>query len=381
MTDKITLLMLSWRDIRSPKHGGAEVFTHETLSRLDNNKFNIIHFSPLFKGCEKIEIIENVKYLRKGNLISVIFHAIIYYHKNKKNIDFVIDQCNTHRFFTPLWVGRKKRVFLIYQLTREIWKIQSKFPLSFVGKVLETPMLKLNRKDYTVTISESTKNDLVSVGFNKNKIKIIPIGLGFEPWIDIKTKNKEVNPTFIYVGRFAKYKGIDVTFQAFAAVKKKYINAKLWIVGKKDIDYIKKSLLSICSVNNLTYGNSNENKDILFWDYVPEKDKLDLQSRAWALIFPSIREGWGIIITEAAAVGTPSIVYNSPGSRDAVNYGSAGYLCNENNVGNISNLMLEIIENQTKYKEVCLAAYKFSKNFNWDRSAKIFEEFIIGIKE
>ena len=43
---RITILALSWRDIKAPKAGGAEVHTHEILKRADKDKYCIYHFSP-----------------------------------------------------------------------------------------------------------------------------------------------------------------------------------------------------------------------------------------------------------------------------------------------------------------------------------------------
>ena len=99
--------------------------------------------------------------MRHGNVSTVIFAAVRFYSLNRKNIDFVIDQCNTHRFFTPLWVKPEKRIFYIHQLTKEIWDYSAKFPLSKIGKALEEWFLWLNRHDPVITVSESTKNELI----------------------------------------------------------------------------------------------------------------------------------------------------------------------------------------------------------------------------
>ena len=115
--NKLTILALSWRDIKAPKSGGAEVHTHEMLSRADKSKYEIIHFSPRIGDAPKKEIIDGVTYLRSGNIITVIFEAMKYYKRHRNQIDFVIDQCNTHRFFTPFWVEPDKRIFYIHQLT------------------------------------------------------------------------------------------------------------------------------------------------------------------------------------------------------------------------------------------------------------------------
>lgn len=154
-SNKITILSLSWRDITSPNAGGAEVHTHEMLRRVDKNKFRIYHLSTRTDNQLESEIIDGVTYLRYGNVSTVIFSAVRFYLLNRQSIDFVIDQCNTHRFFTPFWVEPEKRIFYIHQLTKEIWDYSAKFPFSKIGKVLEEWFLWLNRHDPVITVSES----------------------------------------------------------------------------------------------------------------------------------------------------------------------------------------------------------------------------------
>ncbi len=157
-SDKTTILSLSWRDIKSPKAGGAEVHTHEMLSRIDKSKYRVYHLATASQGLPESEVIDGVTYMRNGNAVTVIWAAMRFYFSNRKNVDLVIDQCNTHRFFTPLWVNKGKRIFYIHQLTKEIWDYSARFPLSKIGKVTEEWMLKLNRKDAVITVSESTRD-------------------------------------------------------------------------------------------------------------------------------------------------------------------------------------------------------------------------------
>ena len=51
---------------------------------------------------------------------------------------------------------------------------------------------------------------------------------------------------------------------------------------------------------------------------------VDLYRRAWVLASASVAEGWGMTITEAAACGTPAVVTDIAGHRDAVQPGSPG---------------------------------------------------------
>lgn len=376
---KIIILALSWRDIRSPKAGGAEVHTHEMLSRADKKKYKIYHFAPRYEGQPEREDIDGVTYIRHGNVFTVIPAAIRFYKRHRNCIDFVIDQCNTHRFFTPLWVERYKRIFYIHQLTKEIWDYSAKFPLSKIGKAFEESFLRLNRFDSVITVSKSTRDELIERGYDKNKIKIIYNGVSFKPWKIEDWCQKETNPTFIYVGRYSPYKGIDVAVEALACLKKENPSARLWILGKKDQEYVNKNLMPVCNKNHLIWEDAsgeNPTGDIVSWGYVSEEKKLELLSRSWVLLFPSIREGWGIPITEAGCVGTPCIAFHSPGICEAVDYGNAGYLCKENTVNGLLCQMRAVLSDKIGYENIRKSAYQYSSHFLWDDAGSVFGEFI-----
>lgn len=393
---KTTILSLSWRDIRSPKAGGAEVHTHEMLRRADKSRFRIYHLAMGSGGLPESEVIDGVTYLRHGNAITVIIAAMRFYALNKKNIDFVIDQCNTHRFFTPLWVPKRKRIFYIHQLTKEIWDYSAKFPLSKIGKLMEESFLWLNRNDPVITVSESTRDELVMRGYNPEKIKIIHNGVSFEPWAPEKWYPKEEKPTFIYAGRYSPYKGIDMAVEALAAIKRRYPDAVLWIIGKKDQEYVDKNLMPVCGKHALIWEDFAQREtvkadtagkegtrtcaagsgDIISWGYVSEEKKLELLSRAHALLFPSVREGWGIPVTEAGCVGTPCIAFDAPGIREAVDYGRAGYLCTENTVKGLADQMHMVISDKMVYSKKRESAWEYSSQFQWDAAGKMFEAFI-----
>lgn len=376
---KITILALNWRDPKNPKAGGAEVHAHEMFHR-NIDKFQIIHLSPMFIGGTQEDVIDGVRYIRKGNVITVILYAMLYYIKNRKVIDVVIDQCNTHRFFTSLYVPHKKRVFYIHQLCRELWYVMLKKPISSIGYFMETPMLWLNRKDNTITVSNSTKQGLLEVGFNEDNITIVPNGISFYPPQFNENEEKYKTYTFIYAGRYSNSKGINHAVEAIGKLKENGIKARLLLIGRPNQEYIESVLKSICEHYHMTIGKDTEN-DIVVCGFVSEEEKRDLLRKSHALVLPSIREGWGIVIIEAAMEGTPSIVYNSPGCIDAIDYGNAGYLCKSNCVEDLYKNMQLVIEDKTLYKEKRRKAYNFSKQFNWEDSAEIFRKKIISIVE
>jgi len=374
-SNKITILALSWRDIESPDKGGAEVQTHAMLTSLPRDKYQIIHISPLYAGMQEYSEIDGISYYRDGTIYSVIWYAFVFYQHNHKRIDVVIDQCNTHRFFTPLYVSAKKRILYIHQMTREIWRISMRYPLCIVGEKLEDFITKIYRKGNTITVSESTKKNLTDLGFDKDKILIIPQMLKQKPVPYNEIPNKYETPTFVYVGRYSPYKGIDVAVEALGLLKKEYTNCKLHILGGYSSDYVETYLRPICEKYSIVIGQSLD-CDVCCDGFVSEEDKLSILGKSHALLFPSIREGWGIPISEAAYVGTPSIVFDSDGLRDAVDYGRAGYLTEENTANCLAKNMKDVIENTENYERIRRNAYEFTREYLGKNYVRVLDEFL-----
>ncbi|WP_050770854.1 glycosyltransferase family 4 protein [Bacillus coahuilensis] len=271
------LLFLSWRDIRSPLKGGAETFTHELMKGLVKKGHQVTHFSPQYSGTLSVEVIDGIEYRRKGNMFTVLYHSANFYFRNHQIIHYVVDQCNTHRFFSFLWVKRSKRVFFIHQLTREIWFYHAKFPFHYLGFVLEPLLLWLNRNDRCITVSESTKHDLLKIGFRDHNVTILPEGLDIPPLKQEDFYQKEETPTFLYIGRMAKYKGIHDALVAYREFNKEYPKSKFWVIGAFNQEYFSKTIEQELIKSSLSYaitdGRPDNKVDVSFMGFVSSKKR------------------------------------------------------------------------------------------------------------
>ena len=353
------ILIFNWRDIKNPEGGGAEVFTHENAKRWVKSGNKVTIFTSAFEDCKKEETIDGVQIVRAGWKYSVYSKAKTYYEKffSHERFDVIIDEINTRPFFTPRFVNQgEKIVVLIHQLAREFWFYETRFPINFVGyHFLEDRWLKRYRNLPAVAVSDSTKNDLVDLGFRN--VFVVSEGLTFKPLRKISEKEEE--PVIIYVGRLKRAKRPDHVVKAFSMILEQIPRAKLWIVGD---GYLRKELEQMA-------GNS-----VRFFGYVSEKEKINLLSKAWVLVNPSIREGWGITIIEANACGTPCIAYDVPGLRDSIVDGKTGLLVKENSdVESLAKTVIEFLENIKLRQKFSKNALEWSKKFTWDKGA---EEFI-----
>jgi glycosyltransferase involved in cell wall biosynthesis len=103
---------------------------------------------------------------------------------------------------------------------------------------------------------------------------------------------------------------------------------------------------------------------------VDDDEKWRLLSSAWTLVHPAHHEGWGIVITEAAAVGTPAIGFNVPGVKDAIVDGVTGVLAESE--ADLVTRWIEIAEDTDLRERLSIGARRNAANFGWDRVARDF---------
>ncbi len=352
----MNVLIFNWRDIKNPEAGGAEIYTHEIAKRLVDKGYSITLFTSKFKGCKREEIIDGVRVVRAGGKYTVYLKAKEFYEKNRYIFDVVIDEINTRPFLTPKFVDNDKIVALIHQLAREFWFYETPFPVNLIGYyILEKRWLKNYVNIPTITVSDSTKKDLESLGFKK--IFIVHNGLNVEP-VD-RIPEKAEKPTIIYIGRMKKAKKPQDVIEAFKIVRKEIRDVQLWMIGD---GYLRKKL-------------EFKVEDVKFFGYVNKRTKDELVKKAWVIAVPGVREGWGQVVTDANALGTPAVGYNIPGLRDSIKHGYNGFLVDSNPKA-LATGIIEILSGDKLREELSRNAIEWAKQFSWDRSAEEFERVI-----
>lgn len=343
------LLILSWRDPRNPRAGGAELYTHEVARRLVVRGDTVEWFVAGFPGGAAEEDLDGVHVVRSGRQWTVHVRAYRHY-RGARQLDFdaVIDEVNTIPFFTPLW-ARIPSLMLIYQLAREVWWHESAFPINAVGWTVEPAYLRLYRRTPALTISASTETDLRNMGFTA-PITVLPIGL--EPLVAPEVA-KENAPTFIYVGRMAPSKRVHDIVEAFAI----FGRGRLWLVGDGDAGYL--------ATLRRRVGALGLDGKVEFLGRLSTDEKHERMARAHVLLMASVREGWGLSIAEANACGTPAIAYDVPGLRDAVREGETGFVV-EPSPRWMAKAMTQLLTDEALYARFAAAGRAWSSTFSFD---------------
>jgi glycosyltransferase involved in cell wall biosynthesis len=205
-------------------------------------------------------------------------------------------------------------------------------------------------------ISESTRDDLVRRGIARDRVEVIFPGIDSAQYTP-KAGTRALVPTFAYLGRLQKYKGVDLVIDAFAAAG--VPEATLEIAGA---GAFRPALERRAAERGVA-------ERVRFLGRISEADKQALLRRAWALMFASPKEGWGITNLEAAASGTPVIASNSPGIRESVRDGETGYLVPHGDVTAMAQAVRRLAADRPLVERLGVAARRFAEQFTWERAA------------
>lgn len=364
------ILWFTWKDRKHPLSGGAEVVNEEIAKRLARDGHEVIFLVGGFKGCLAEEKIDGYRIVRLGNRWSVYWKAYRYYKKNLRGwADMAIDEVNTMPFFCRFYVAEKNILF-VHQLCREIWFYEMPFPLSLIGYALEPIYLWLLSDRKAMTVSESTKKDLERYGFKPGNVAIISEGIEIEPVPNLESVQKNENPTILALGSIRAMKRTGHVVKAFEIAKASIPNLELVIAGNANGRY---GLKVLALIKNSRYASS-----IKYLGKVSKEKKIEIMRTSHVLATASVKEGWGITVTEAASQGTPAIVYNADGLHDSVKNGETGIVCEANTPKNLAENIIKLLKKKEEYERLRKNGWEWSKELNFENSYRQFMAKING---
>ncbi len=105
---------------------------------------------------------------------------------------------------------------------------------------------------------------------------------------------------------------------------------------------------------------------------ITEEEKLDLLGSAWLMVHPASHEGWGLVITEAAAYGTPSLAFRVPGLQDSIVDGMSGILVDRPE--ELAETWLRIAQDPALRAQLREGARRRAAACTWEHTVERFEE-------
>ena len=344
-------LMLNWRDPRNPLSGGAERVTLAHLLALVERGHEVYWFTYDFPGGAAEEMFRGIHIVRGGGKLSSVFRAMAWYRRQEK-FDLVIDQHHGLPWFAPWWC-RTHCVAYIHEVLGPIWSAFYPWPISTIGRWQERWIHWLYRRVPFWTPSESTKKDLAAHGIRE--VTVISNGSDTAPLASLEAKPLTAPLRLVCVSRLAPNKRVDHAIRALKLLTERNVPAELRIVGEGE---------SKPGLEQLTKELGLQER-VHFTGGLPEEKKNAELRQAHFLIHTSVREGWGLNVIEANAMGTPAAVYPVGGLVDSTVPGQTGLVTAAETPESLADSLAASALDAASYARYRVNAWERAKTFSW----------------
>lgn len=300
--------VVAWRDLDDPEAGGSELHAHEVARRWAEAGVDVTMRTSVVVGAPKHIHRDGYRVVRKtGRYLVFARSAVSGFLGRDGARDAVVEIWNGMPFFSPLW-ARAPRIVFLHHVHDEMWDMVIKpKALASLGRAVEFRVAPpLYRRVPIVTLSESSRDEIVELlGLPASNITVVPPGIDpkFSP-----AGEKSPTPLVAAVGRLVPVKRFHLLIDALVALKQRHPALEALIVGEGyERDALEAQVRARGAQGWLRLPGR-----------LPDDELVGLYRRAWVLASTSAREGWGMTVTEAAACGTPAVVTDIGGHRDAV---------------------------------------------------------------
>jgi len=342
------------------KYGGISRYYSVLADELYKNNEKIKIFAGFYRNSyiEKLPgvVVQGTKVDRYPKNTAKLFMFFNHIISQAKILEWKPDLIH-ETYYSSLLVLKTNavRVTTAYDMIHEL------FPeiISAKDKTAKWKKTSFNRVDHIISISHSTKKDLIELyGIDEKKISVIHLGVDLETFTNIKTKEKLYErPYLIYVGDRKGYKNFKSFIEAFS-------NSNI-LMSEFDI---------------VTFGGGEFNKDEknLFIKRGFSENQIRQVSgcdtllsehykNAKALVYPSYYEGFGLPLLEAMSSGCPVICSNTSSLPEILN--NSGLMFNPNNIDEIQTSIEAVVLSESMQIDLINKGLENVKSFSWDKCA------------
>ncbi|MEO6700290.1 MAG: glycosyltransferase family 4 protein, partial [Jatrophihabitantaceae bacterium] len=271
--------------------------------------------------------------------------------------DVVVDVQNGLPWLSRL-VTRKPVVVLLHHVHREQWPIIFG-RLGILGWLLESRVApRVYRRSRYVTVSECTRAELAGLGIDPGRVSVAYNGTP-EP-VPSKAA-RSVTPRVVVLGRLVPHKRVEIVIRAASALRERFPDLQVDVVGQGWWADELAALARRLGVEDI----------VTLHGFVDEQAKADLLAQAWVGAVPSVKEGWGLSVVEAASHGTPSVAFSRAGGlAESILDGQTGVL-----VDGGQDAYTAALANLLADRERCAVlgrhARVYAAEFSWDVTAAV----------
>lgn len=348
--------MVAWRDRDDPTAGGSEEHASQIAALWAEAGLDVTLRTAEVPGRPHEIVRDGYRVIRRGGRFTVFARTALAGLLNLDGRpDAVVEIFHGLPFFGPLWT-RAPRIAVLHHLHLDMWHSLLPPAASHIAhgieRYVEPPLYRNTR---IVAVSDSTRRALIDdLGFRGSQISVVPNGVDarFSPGGE-----KAAAPTILAAGRFMPPKRFDVLLDSVAKVRRHVPNLRVWIAGegplRADLE---------AQARRLGGGEWIE-----FLGRVSNDDLVNRYRAAWLVASTSVREGWGLTLTEGAACGTPGVATRIPGHVDAVVDGSTGLLAT--GTQELADAMVRVLTDDELRARLTEGALARAPRLTWPQSA------------
>lgn len=355
------IAFLTWRDTTHPDGGGSEVYVEEVARRLAARGHDVTIVCARHGRAATDELVSGVRLRRVGGRLTVYPRALAWLVRHR--VDVVVDVINGLPFGTPL-VRRRGLVGLVHHLHQRQWQIIYPGLAGRLGWWVESRLTpRLYRGVPHLTVSEASRRDLTGLGVTD--VTIARNGLATPG----PRRGRSATPRLCVLARLVPHKQIEHAIAVAVTLQREFPDLHLDVIGdgwwREELE---KEVARLGAADLVTFhGHVDE----------PSRDRLLAQ--AWLMLLPSVKEGWGLAVMEAAAQATPTIAYREAGGvTESVLDGETGLLVDD--LAGLEGATRDLLHNPWTRQRLGERARDRAVTFDWESTTDVVEAVLASAR-
>lgn len=360
------VVFLNWRDTDNPEGGGSERYVESVAEAMVAAGHRATVVCAAHERAPADQVRRGVRYVRRGSKLGV-YPAALWTLLSRRlgAFDVVVDVQNGVPFLSRL-VTRQPVVVLVHHVHREQWPVVYGPRAAAIGWWVESKLAPLvYRRCPYVAVSDVTRDELADLGVDAERITVVFNGTEPVPALP----PVQVRPhSLVAVGRLVPHKRLEHALATVKVLREEFPDITLTVVGD---GWWADQLHARAMHEQVT--------DVVeFTGFVDDATKHRLLARSQVHLMPSLKEGWGISVMEAASHGVPSVAYRSAGGvSESVLDEMTGLLVDDDPAAFTAAVRRLLTDAQLR-AELGEAARLRAVTFTWEQTAKSFAVVLTG---
>ena len=366
------VLIASWRCPEHPRAGGAEHLTLRIAAGLVRRGHDVTWFAAGCAGLPGEVVIDGVQIIRRARqgTVHAYFGIWLKLRDTQQNqFDVIVDQVNTIPFFAH-WYTVVPTVAFFHQLAREVWFYETGWFMAHVGYALEPVYLSPYRQVPLVTDSPSSLVSLREIGLLGNAT-IIPLAVD-PPGLPVPEVGLiPATLRLVITCRLVQSKRVDHAVRTVALLYRRGLPVSVDIIGAGSPEMVSalRKLVSVLGISHI----------VTFHGRISTFERDGVVSSAFLIMGTSVREGWGLSITEANILGVPGAVYPVPGLCDSTIHDQTGVISLDATPPSLADAIERLWRDGDLYRACRAGARAFASGLSWDRTVMAFEQALLRV--